>query len=112
MRRLGLTTDSGLNEATVDSMLESLSSTTNFTSQLLVNADTCIEAMGTTLTADQQGVYILACLKLRFKADCASGNDDKTLCPNAEDCVTSKAERLARCYPNPDSTGGSDDPAA
>ena len=84
MRRLGLTTDSGLDEAAVDALLESLSSNTTFTDQLLANADTCIEAMNATLTADQQGVYVLACLKLRFKADCMLQNENATLCLNAK----------------------------
>ena len=86
MRRLGLTTDSGLNRITVNSMLRSLSNDTTFTNQLLANADICISAFltsGVDLTADQQGVYVLACLKLRSLAVCALDDDDKTLCLHA-----------------------------
>ena len=83
MRRLGLTTDSGLNRITVNSMLRSLSNDTTFTNQLLDNADICISALrtsGVDLTADQQGVYALACLKLRSLAVCELDDDDNTLC--------------------------------
>ena len=82
-RRLNITNESGVDAAALDTVLESLSSNTTFTDQLKASASTCIDAMNTTLTADQQGVFVLSCLKLSQKADCAQQNENTTLCVNA-----------------------------
>lgn len=82
-QQLNVTNDSGVDETALDSLLDSLSTDTTFTDQLKTNADTCLAAMNATLTADQQGAYVLACLQLQVASDCGRQDENATLCIDA-----------------------------
>ncbi|XP_043216134.1 uncharacterized protein LOC122378744 [Amphibalanus amphitrite] len=85
--QLNITSDTGVDAAALDTVIESLSSNTTFTDQLKASADSCIAAMNTTLTAEQQRVYVLTCLKLSQKSDCKRQDENTTLCLNAKTLV-------------------------
>ena len=72
-----------MDEAALDALLESLSADTAFTDQLKDFADTCIAALNTSLTPQQQGVFVLACIHLSQKTECARQDVNATLCLNA-----------------------------
>ena len=74
-----------MDKAALDALLESLSSNATFTDQLKAGADSCIVRIrvNTTLTAKQQGVFVLACMKLLLVTECALENENAKHCLNA-----------------------------
>ena len=67
----------------MNTLLESLSSNASFTDDWKFIAEEFINLRNTTLTARQQGVYVLACLKMALMVKCSLNNENATLCLNA-----------------------------
>ncbi|KAF0290478.1 hypothetical protein FJT64_011329 [Amphibalanus amphitrite] len=82
--RLNIIGDSGVDEAALDALLESLSADSAFTAQLQTLADTCLAAVNPSLTAQQQGAFVLACLRLSQASECQQQDADALLCLNAD----------------------------
>ena len=72
-----------MDKAALDALLESLSPNATFTDDWKLVAEASIDLRNTTLTARQQGVYVLACLKMALVAMCSFNNENATLCLNA-----------------------------
>ncbi|XP_037084727.1 uncharacterized protein LOC119105370 [Pollicipes pollicipes] len=72
--RLEITNSTGLNVPALETLIDSLSSNTTWTDQQKANVNACVSAMDASLSAPQQGVYILACLKKRALLDCTAAS--------------------------------------
>ncbi|XP_043208015.1 uncharacterized protein LOC122373733 [Amphibalanus amphitrite] len=70
-------------QESLDAAIESLTSDTDLISLWQTSSSACLGALPEELTAEQQPVFLLACIKGRLKLDCALQDEDAALCRRA-----------------------------